>query len=176
MSNLPEDRRIRPFEFNGTPFDPMTGQHLPFSNFANIEVKQLFVQSEGFAVLNCLDFSEQTYIVAKPVELRSYDKTDVVTFVDDDYEYVYTSENSRTASDPDGVLYDEHQWITPSYRMGEVILAIKIDTKIEIAIKEKDEDADDDDDPVVGSVLVQWLDLNTYGRCWAVELLSIPIP
>lgn len=69
------------------------------------------------------------------------------------YDYTYTDANERTASDGTST---ETQQITPSYEVGEQIIAIRVITRI-------NHDVGEDEVPI------KWVDVNTAGRAWAAS-------
>lgn len=84
--------------------------------------------------------------VAKPAILRGGSQ------FPSGYSYTYSSAVERESSDGENT---ENQLITPSYSVGEEIVAIRVHTHL----------TDESDVPIL------WMDLNVAGRCWASELV-----
>lgn len=144
---VPRTKPSRPFRLPKTPFDPQTGKYLPLVDDTNI-IEVFTVVEEYNDYLSCTNVGGGVVNVAKPYMLRrsSFDGKTV-----DGVSYSYTAANARTAS-ADGED-DESQVITPDYFEDEKIIAVRHSTGVYGANSE-----------------IKWEDLNTAGRCWAMEL------
>jgi hypothetical protein len=138
----------RPFGMPKTPFNPETGAYLPLGPAAAPLAKTFTVVSEENDYLVCRDSNANIIAVAKPYTLRLSTFHGVTV---GGVSYVYSDANKRVAS-ADGED-DETQEITPSYFAGEQILAMSHNTGV-----------------LAGLSAIEWEDINTAGRAWAVVL------
>lgn len=149
---------FRPFG-GRTPYSKASGAFLPLVDQRMVRV---FVLEAGYG-----DYVIATTgdVIAKPYLLRRYafDGKQVV-FPGITVSYVYGSNAVRVASqvveegeDPD--YEDETQVITPSYFVGDQIMAVKSE---EVTIWYESGDTR-------WTMRTKWVDMNTAGRAWAVE-------
>jgi hypothetical protein len=139
-------RQTRPFGMKAAPFNPTTGTYLPLNRAGSVLVMIVVEEADDYVM--CRDPYGQQVQVAKPYLLRrsSFDGLSV-----EGVTYAYSDSNTRVASDDAEEEEDETQEITPSYYAGEKLTAIAHGTGVTTALGE-----------------LQWEDLNTAGRCWAV--------
>jgi len=161
MAKRPASIPARPFNFPQTPYDPRFGR-MPLSPYDINLVREFVVVSEDYEFIKCTTECGTYVNVAKPFTLRSVEpdegETESDTVTINGIDYVYTSENERTASKAGA--YDENQIITPTYYEDEVIVAIRVHTGI-VCHHERNNSA------------VVWVDMNTAGRQWAVKIVEI---
>jgi len=135
---MPDNRgtRIRPFKSGAT---ALSARHLnsivstvnqlstklaaptqprPYSKGSSVIVLELVEHFDDY--LECVDAAAVTVYVAKPFELRS-STFDGLTV--DGVTYAYTSVSEREATDG---VDTETQFITPNYRVGAEIFAVKV--------------------------------------------------
>lgn len=156
MEIQPPVKRVFPFGFPNTPFDPSKGKHYSLSNDKQFYVLNiLYIYSD---VLLCLDLQNQLAIIAKPYLLRRspFDGETV-----DGITYTYDTSVAGKRSATDGVDTESHL-ITPDYVVGEEIVAIRNDANVYLY-------ADTDGQPANAPAKARYIDMNTGGRCWAVE-------
>jgi len=152
-------RQSRPFRHIRTPFDPRTGKYFPLMGedyddeglAALNQFLKIFVVIDTFPnSLKCLSKTTgEAIMIAKPWLFR-YDIFNGNTI--NEIAYVYQSANIRTATinDDSGDTIVETQRLTPDYIRGEDIIA----TPAEIPLTDG---------------TCYWIDINSGGRCWAVE-------
>lgn len=172
MSKSPDFKTEKKFNLNKTPYDPFTGNRLPFDPYSNPRKCMCRVLEEHFNYLMCITIESQLLRVAKPIELRSYKQNEdgsnfTMTLNGVDYEYSQAYPSFRIASDPDGVLYDEQQMVTPTYYKDAWIIAEEMNCIIKYI------EYDGDGNPI-GQHLLEWYDINDAGRVWATTLLTEP--
>jgi len=182
----PLDANQNPFGFSETPFDPITGQRYPLDAFAQPTFREFLVYQEHHNHLLCKTFETRDidddifYYIAKPFNLRTIipkdedgewveESEEPYEFNDVEYTYYRDYPNKRLAQDPDSNYFDEIQYITPDYYEGEVITAVRMNTGV---LREL---YDGDGDLMVERRILEWMDINTAGRQWAVTILSMEV-
>ena len=156
--------KSQPFGLPKTPFDPFTGRFAALDPYSNTVVKEFVVEDITYDdYIRCIeqglagtpdeaidDIDENTvyFCVAKAYHLRRtpFDGKTVNSVT-----YTYSSPQGRQAVASGS--NDETQLITPSYYVGDVILALYRDTRIQ-----------DEDD-----AFIEWEEILPH-RFWGVEV------
>lgn len=155
----------RPYGLNKTPFDPRTGGYLPLVDQGVVAVYTLV--EEGHDALVVTDRDGVRALIAKPTRLRRSVYDGVTFTVPNVGDVTYTHAETLLAvgerSATDGST-TEVQLITPSYCVGDVLLALKRHEWDRIAAEVWGELTDYD---VSDEYVLDWEDTG-FGREWAV--------
>lgn len=124
-------RKFKPFENRTTPYNPLTGQHVPLVPPLE-DIRSFEITSIEDDFIGCTNG-----VIWKPFLLR---RTPFDGEIVNGITYTYSDGETRSATDG---VDTETQLITPDYYIGEEILCVLTQ--------------------------IGYVDLNTAGRCWAVE-------
>ena len=154
-----------PFGRGNTPFDPRTGAYLPLVDQGVLGVFTLV--EEGHDTLACTDRDGTPALIAKPGRMRR-STYDGVTFAvpnvgDVTYAHAETLLAVGEREGDDGTT-TETQLITPSYCVGDKLVAFKHHEHDRVAAEGWDELANYG---ASDQYLLEWEDTG-YGREWAV--------
>jgi len=149
-------RKGTPSNFFGRtnhPINPLTGKFLHFAkDGGEVQLKILTVVSEHYDYLICSDGKDENILIAKPWHLRRAPFTSTVDGID----YTWSTIGERDADDGSD---SETQIITPSYIVGEELICLRI----------KGERITIYNDDASESIEIEWQEINSAGRCWAVS-------
>lgn len=197
MGKFPGLKKVKPFGMPDTPYNPVTGKHLPLGN-DNPYIELEFKKEYGDVII-CVDpkydeDEQEDIIVAKPYFLRkapfggedaeevkiSDEETRTYEYIDPDgEESVIERETTISKDDEDRVINER---IYPEYYEKCRILVAKQRTYL----KEEGEDGEEtvidledveelSDDDKENTTYIDFIDVNMAGRAWVESGLDDPI-